>query len=113
LNGKRIALINQSKYHAPGGCIGNAIVEKDKINATIVYVPPKELVKAVKDGRADATIVWLDAVKGDVKDDVKVIPVEKYEMQLYIIVVNKNKVVEEYVNYLLSHKEEFVKYGWR
>ncbi|EHP89097.1 substrate-binding domain-containing protein [Methanotorris formicicus] len=111
LNGKKIALINQTKYHIPGGCLGNEIVRKEKINGTFIFISPKNLINAVKEEKADATIVWLDTIKKD--DTIKVIPIDGYELQLYIAIINDNEVVRKYVDYLLSHKEEFEKYGWR
>ncbi len=110
LNGKIVVLVDQNKYHTPGGCLGNDIVEKEKINAIIVYTSPKNLIEVVKEGKADATIMWLDTVNEG--DDIRIIPIERYELQLYIAIVNKDEDIERYVNYLLNHKEDFGKYGW-
>jgi|GEM_PF-1883824 molybdate transport system substrate-binding protein len=111
LNGKTIVLVNQSKYHSPGGCLGIEIVKAENINATIIYAPPKNLIEFVKTGKADATIVWLDTVIDKV-DGLRTIPIGKYEMQLYIATLNENKAVESYVSYLISHKGYFEKRGW-
>jgi len=111
LNGKRIAVVNQSKYHVSGGCLGIEIIKREEINATLIFTSPKNLIKAVKEGKVDATIVWLDTVKKD--SSLKTIPIKGYELQLYIAVINDNDAVSKYVDYLLSHKGEFEKYGWR
>ena len=91
--------------------MGIEIIKREEINATLIFTSPKNLIKAVKEGKVDATIVWLDTVKKD--SSLKTIPIKGYELQLYIAVINDNDAVRKYVDYLLSHKGEFEKYGWR
>ncbi len=111
LNGKTVVLINQSAYHVPGGCLGMAVLRAEGVEARVVYASPKDLLRFVRDGKADATIVWLDTVYG-MTDGLRVIPIKRYEMRLFVAVLKENDDVRSYVRYLIDHRSVFERFGW-
>ncbi len=95
LNGKTVVLIGE---HVPGRCIGIKILKAYRIRAHVIYNSPKRIFEDVAMGKADATIVWNDTVKGNFR----LIPIRNYEMRIYILVIKNGDAVEKFVKFLVG-----------
>lgn len=114
ISGKKIAIVNQTKYEAPGGCLSGYIVADMNVSVMPFMVSGvPEAYTAVANSSADATSIWMSdfsMLQAKTGGSLSAIPLPQYGMDNYVVLLKTSKNPVEaasFMDYIVSHKNAF------
>ncbi|ABS56886.1 hypothetical protein Mboo_2372 [Methanoregula boonei 6A8] len=114
ISGKRVAMVNQTKYAAPGGCLAGYIVADANASVTPFMVSGvPEAYAAVANSSADATSIWMSDYsmqQARTGDNLSEVPLPQYGMDNYIVLLKTSghpKEAASFMDYIVAHKDAF------